>query len=401
VWGHRGVGGAGHEEGGPTRGADRPDGAEALAAAPRPTPETRPEEALAWLVYTSGTAGGPKGVMLSHGALVSAAMHFGQDLDMPSPADCALYAAPISHGAGFLQFQHIRVGARHCVPVSGGFDPAEIFELCAAMGGISLFAAPTMVRRMVEAAKTAGIQGDGLRAVIYGGGPMYVADIVEAVDVLGPRFVQLYGQGEAPMCMTSMSAEQVADRETPGWRDRLASVGTAQAGVELRIASEDGAPLPTGETGEIEARAPFLMQGYWNNPEATAKTLRDGWLRTGDVGRLDADGFLFLTDRSKDMIISGGSNVYPREVEEAVLEHPDVAEVSVVGRPHPDWGEEVVAFVALEPGAAFEPGALSAHCDARIAKFKRPKAWFEVEALPKNAYGKVLKTELRERLAKG
>ncbi|MEM1315391.1 MAG: AMP-binding protein [Pseudomonadota bacterium] len=369
--------------------------------APMPRPEPMAGEELAWLFYTSGTTGRPKGVQLTHGCLVSASLHFGADLDQPSAEDCALYAAPISHGSGFLMFLHARAGARHCVPPSGGFDAGEILELAPKLGGVSMFAAPTMVKRLVEAVRASGSAAEGLRKIVYGGGPMYVSDIVEAVEAMGPRFVQLYGQGEAPMCITAMSAAQVADRATEGWRERLASVGRAQAGVEIKIGDDDGAELPRGETGEIMVRAPFVMAGYWENPEATAKALQDGWLRTGDVGRMDEDGFLWLTDRSKDMVITGGSNVYPREVEEVVLEHPDVREVSVVGRPHPEWGEELVAFVALAPGAAFEPGALDAHCLERIARFKRPKAWFEIEDLPKNAYGKVLKTDLRARLAQG
>ena len=161
---------------------------------------------------------------------------------------------------------------------------------------------------------------------------------------------------------------------------------------------KSGAPVPVGETGEIAVRGAGLMLGYWNRPEATADTIKDGWLWTGDMGRLDADGYLTMVDRSKDMIISGGSNVYPREVEEVLLTHESVAEVSVVGRPHPDWGEEVVAFVVPTPGAALAEAALDALCLDQIARFKRPKAYIAIEALPKNNYGKVLKTELRARL---
>jgi long-chain acyl-CoA synthetase len=181
-------------------------------------------------------------------------------------------------------------------------------------------------------------------------------------------------------------------------------VGIAQLGVELAIGGPDDEAVPTGSIGEVLVRGPSVMRGYWRNPEATARTLANGWLHTGDVGALDAAGFLTLKDRSKDLVITGGANVYPREVEEALLSHPDVSEVAVFGRPHADWGEEVVACVVPRavPGdetarRAFE-AALDAHCLARIARFKRPRAYFVLDELPKNATGKVLKTELRERV---
>jgi len=227
---------------------------------------------------------------------------------------------------------------------------------------------------------------------------MYNADIIEAVDWFGPKFAQIYGQGECPMAITALSRADVADRSHPRWRDRLGSVGRAQSVVELRIGGEDGQPLPPGETGEIMVRGAPVMPGYWENPEASAKTLVDGWLMTGDVGRLDEDGYLTLTDRSKDVIISGGSNIYPREVEEVLLEHPDVHEVSVVGRPDPEWGEVVCAFVVAMPGRDVPAEVLDAHCTANIARFKRPKLYRALPELPKNNYGKVLKTALRDML---
>ncbi|MBE9477195.1 MAG: AMP-binding protein, partial [Proteobacteria bacterium] len=233
-----------------------------------------------------------------------------------------------------------------------------------------------------------------------GGGPMYLADIIEAVDVMGPRFVQIYGQGECPMAISALARSRVADRTHPNWRARLTSVGTAQACTDLRVVDECGLDLPTGEVGEVIVRGTPVMQGYWGNAQATEKTIRDGWLWTGDMGALDADGFLTLHDRSKDVIISGGSNIYPREVEEALLTHPSVHAVAVVGRAHPDWGEEVVAFVVPVAGCNVDMTKLDAHCLARIARFKRPKEYRIITELPKNNYGKVLKTVLRERLEK-
>jgi long-chain acyl-CoA synthetase len=257
-----------------------------------------------------------------------------------------------------------------------------------------MFAAPTMVKRMTQVALATGETGTGLRTIIYAGGPMYLADIVEAVDHFGPIFAQIYGQGECPMGITALARADVADRAHPRWRERLQSVGRAQSAVEVQIGDADGTPLPVGTHGEIMVRGDTVMPGYWNNPKATAKTIVNGWLMTGDMGFMDEDGYVTMQDRSKDMIISGGSNVYPREVEEVLLMHPDVTEVSVVGRTHPDWGEEVVAFVV---GRA-DPAALDQLCNDNIARFKRPKAYFTVPDLPKNNYGKVLKTELRKRL---
>ena len=367
-------------------------------AAPMPRPAQRAGDDLAWLFYTSGTTGKPKGVMLSHANIVAASLCYPVDVDSVLPGDAALYAAPMSHGAGLYNFIHVRRGCRHVIPASGGFDPAEILSLSARLRDVSFFAAPTMVRRLVEYAKANGESGGGIRSIIYGGGPMYLADIEEAVATFGPRFIQIYGQGESPMTITALSRDQIADRTETNWRDRLASVGTPQSCVELRIADSEGKTLPPGEVGEVIVAGPQVMKGYWRNDQATAETLRDGWLWTGDLGRMDENGFLTLTDRSKDVIISGGANIYPREVEEVLLTHPCVVEASVVGRRHPDWGEEVVAFVVVSAGSNVDAAALEAHCMAEIARFKRPKHYIFVPELPKNNYGKIVKTELRKRL---
>jgi long-chain acyl-CoA synthetase len=361
-----------------------------------PAPLARDVDDLAWLFYTSGTTGRPKGVMLSHGNLVAASMCYLADVDPASSRDASLYAAPMSHGAGLYNFPHVRTGGRHVVPESGGFDSDEVLNLARNLDNVVMFGAPTMVRRLVDAAKRRGENGEGIRTIIYGGGPMYLADIREAIAVMGQRFVQIYGQGESPMTITALSREWHMKTDHPRYLERLASVGTPQSVMSVRITDKDSRPLPAGETGEVEAKGTAVMLGYWNNPKANAETLKDGWLRTGDVGRLDEDGFLTLSDRSKDVIISGGTNIYPREVEEALLTHANVREVSAIGVPDPDWGEIVVACVVLEQGAVADDAKLDAHCLASIARFKRPKRYVYLDALPKNNYGKVLKTELRQ-----
>jgi acyl-CoA synthetase (AMP-forming)/AMP-acid ligase II len=360
-------------------------------AASSASPASRSTQDLAWLFYTSGTTGRPKGAMLSHGNLMAMSLSYLADVDAVTAADAALYAAPLSHGAGLYNFVHVRLGARHVVPPSQGFDPGEIFALARALKNVSMFAAPTMVRRLVEAAKALGEPGEGIKTVVYGGGPMYLADIREALSVLGPRFVQIYGQGETPMTITALGRQwHVADDP------RLTTVGRAHSVVEVRIADDNGQPLPAGANGEVEVRGLTVMAGYWRDPDATAKALRNGWLRTGDIGRLDADGFLTLTDRSKDVIISGGSNIYPREVEEVLLQHPAIQEASVIGAADAEWGEVVVACVVVRPERAVTDEALDAHCLSAIARFKRPKRYIRLAELPKNSYGKVLKVALRE-----
>lgn len=351
-------------------------------------------DALAWLFYTSGTTGQPKGAMLSHRNLVAMTLNYFADMDTVSPEDCILHAAPLSHGSGLYMLPHIAAAACNITPVSGGFDPSEIFALIEHWPGLTMFAAPTMVRRLTVHPEE--VDTGNLKTIAYGGAPMYVEDSIAALDRFGDKLVQLYGQGESPMTITHLSRAMHADRDHPRWRERLGSAGIAQSVVQVRVADAAGNAMPHGEPGEVICRGDTVMTGYWNNPKATAEAVRDGWLFTGDVGYLDADGFLTLTSRSKDVIISGGSNVYPREVEEVLLRVPGVAEVSVIGHRDRDWGEVVVAFVVTETGADPSVASLDAHCIAAMARFKRPKHYRFVSELPKNSYGKVLKTALRD-----
>jgi long-chain acyl-CoA synthetase len=364
-----------------------------------PVADVAPDD-LAWLFYTSGTTGRPKGAMLTHRNLLAATMNYFADVDHVGPQDCIIHCAPISHGSGLYGLPHVARGANQVIPESGGFDPAETLDLIAHWPGCSFFFAPTMVHRLVHAPEIATADTGNLKTIVYGGGPMYVADLQDAMRVLGPKLAQIYGQGEAPMTITGMDKGMHVDTGHPRHLQRLGSAGVARTDVEVRVVDADDTPLPSGEIGEIICRGDVVMAGYWGNPDATAQTLRNGWLHTGDVGSFDDDGYLTLKDRSKDMIISGGSNIYPREVEEVLLQHPDVDEVSVVGKPHADWGEEVIAFVVPRKGASLGEAALDALCLDHIARFKRPKQYRFLPALPKNNYGKVLKTELRALLQK-
>ncbi len=353
----------------------------------------RAPDDLAWLFYTSGTTGRPKGAMLTHDNLIAASLAYGSEVDPVTPGDAILHAAPMSHGSGLYIMQHVaRLGVQ-VVPESGGFEPDEIAALFNHWPRLSMFAAPTMIKRLV--ACPADLNAEHIRTLIWGGAPMYVEDALLALDRFGPRLAQIYGQGEAPMTITTLSKQDIAGRDHPRWRERLGSAGKPYSNVEVMVADAQDKPVAPGEAGEILCRG-VIMSGYWQNPQATEASLRGGWLHTGDVGVFDAEGYLHLKDRSKDLIISGGSNIYPREVEEVLLTHAGVREVSVIGRPDREWGEAVVAYVVGEASAA----ELDALCLSHIARFKRPKDYVFVDALPKNNYGKILKTELREMDAK-
>ncbi len=367
---------------------------ERAAAGPALALAERAPDDLAWLFYTSGTTGRPKGVMLTHRNLLAATMAYFTDVDEVDAQDAMVYAAPMSHGAGLYHYAHMLRGARHVIPESGGFDPAELAQLAAGVGRLSLFAAPTMVQRLVAHIEASGASAEGFKTIVYGGGPMYVQDLRRALSVMGSRFVQIYGQGECPMTITALAREHITGTAHPRWVERIASVGVPHACVQVRVAGEDGAGLPPGELGEVLVRGEPVMAGYWGDEPATRQTLRGGWLHTGDLGSMDEDGFLTLRDRSKDVIISGGSNIYPREVEEVLLLHPQVAEVAVIGQPDAEWGEAVVAFL-VAAGAPVADAGLDALCLQHIARFKRPRHYRWVAELPKNSYGKVLKTELR------
>ena len=372
-----------------------PDYAKLCAAEPCGVADAAPDD-LAWLFYTSGTTGRPKGAMLSHRNLLVMTLSYFADVDQVGADSSIVHAAPMSHGSGLYLLPHIVKGGCQVIPESKGFSGDEFLALLPFHSDVTAFFAPTMVTRLVNAPSLGSADLSNLRTIVYGGGPMYAEDCLRALDALGPRLVQIYGQGESPMTITGLSRAAHLDRDHARYMERLASVGIARTDVEVRVCDGDDADVATGEVGEVLVRGDVVMTGYWRNPEATAETLRGGWLHTGDMGAFDEDGYLTLKDRSKDLIISGGSNIYPREVEEVLLRHPGVLEVSVIGRPHDDMGEEVVAFVVPRPDAAPDAAALDSLCIANMARFKRPRAYRFIDALPKNNYGKVLKTELRK-----
>jgi len=368
----------------------------ALLEAPHMDAEEVSANDPAWLFYTSGTTGRPKGATLTHRNLLTMSLSYYADIDAVTPGEAVIHAAPLSHGSGLYGLPFLAKGGVGVIPESGGFDPDEIFALTAAWPGVSFFAVPTMVTRLVNASPS---DAANLKTIVYGGAPMYVEDLKRALDRFGPKLAQIYGQGETPMTITALTKHHHADVENPRYAERLASTGIARTDVEVRVVDQTDRELPAGEIGEIVVRGDVVMTGYWDNPAASAESLRGGWLHTGDLGAMDEDGFLTLKDRSKDMIISGGSNVYPREIEEVLLRHPGVLECSVIGRASAEWGEEVVAFVVAKPDAEVGEDALDRLCLDNVARFKRPRAYFFLDRLPKSNYGKILKTALRERLA--
>ncbi|KUI10637.1 AMP-dependent synthetase [Mycolicibacterium acapulense] len=357
-----------------------------FSAAPSERPTTDPET-LAWLFYTSGTTGKSKGAMVSHRNLMAMTVSHLADFDSPDENCTLVHGAPMSHGSGLYIPPYVLRAARQVIPASGAFEPNEFLDLCEHHPGCSAFLAPTMVQRLVQTGRSCP---DNLRTIVYGGGPMYVESLKKAMAAFGPVFVQLYGQGEAPMTITGLRrADHVGADDAV-----LGSVGYARSGVDVAVLRADGTSADVGEIGEIVCRGDVVMSGYWQNPQATAATLQNGWLHTGDMGSFDDRGLLTLRDRSKDVVISGGSNIYPREVEEVLLEHPGVVEAGVIGAPDEEWGEVVVAFIVGSASA----DELDAHLLDRIARFKRPKRYEFIDELPKNSYGKVLKRELRDRV---
>jgi len=367
-----------------------------VAGPPGPRRPTRPED-IAWIFYTSGTTGQPKGAMLSHRNLMAMALSYLADVE-PLKGPCAfLHLGAQSHACGLFGLSFIARGGHHVLPASGGYDAAELRTLIAHVPGLTLFAAPTLLRRMVGdgALRAAPVQHMG--TVLTGAMPVLPQDLIAAVDLFGPRVWNGYGQGESPCTITHMPQERVAEAVAQTDKERLASVGFARTGMAVRILDAQGRAVSAETVGQVCVAGETVMAGYWGRPQASAEALSHGWLRTGDQGRMDERGILTLVGRAKDLIISGGLNVYPAEVEPILAAQPGVADVAVLGLPDAEWGERVTAAVVpADPNAPPSPEALDQACLSALARFKRPRLYRFVEDLPRNANGKVMKATLRQ-----
>jgi acyl-CoA synthetase (AMP-forming)/AMP-acid ligase II len=349
---------------------------------------------IAIQLYTSGTTGKPKGAMLSHANFLSLVRAGGSerpDWNTWTEDDVSLVAMPVFHiggsGWGVLGVYHGAKGV-----IAREFDPTRVLDFFERSGITKLFMVPAAMQFVVRQPRARQVDFSRLRYMLYGASPIPAALLKECIEVFKCGFVQMYGMTETTGTIVALAPEDHVEG-----LDRMRSAGKALPGVELAVLDADGNKLPTGEVGEIATRSGSNMVGYWSLPEATAKTLgSDGWLRTGDAGYIDKDGYLYIQDRIKDMIISGGENIYPAEVESAICDHPDVAEVAVVGVPDDKWGEAVKAIVVMKPGKSATPTEIINFTRARIAGFKTPKTIDFIEALPRNASGKILRRHLRD-----
>lgn len=370
---------------------------QALAAAG----SSRPDVQVGWddvcaIRYTGGTTGRPKGVVLPHRSEVLYAMNILLDTCPIQPDDVFLHLQPLSHGGGGFIPPAVLRGAVNIVEST--FDPARVLQLIEERGVTLVKLVPTMLLRLLDHPDLDRRDLSSLRRIVYGASPMPLAPLRRAVERLGPVLAQGYGQTEAPMTITYLGPEDHDLDANPKALHRLASAGRPVTSVRIRIEDPDGNALGPDELGEIVVQSPHQMTGYWRNPAATAETLVNGWVRTGDIGRLDADGYLFIVDRKGDVVITGGYNVYPREVEDVLYTHPAVAEAAVFGVPHPDWVEAVTAAVVLRHGSTATAAEIAAYCAERLTAYKRPKTVRVLDALPRSSAGKIVRREVRQRV---
>jgi acyl-CoA synthetase (AMP-forming)/AMP-acid ligase II len=348
------------------------------------------------MIYTSGTTGRPKGVMLSHGSWLGVSRNAQAHLRYRVAEETTLHSGPITHGSGFLVLPTLAVGGRNVI--SSSFDAERILRLFQEEGITNGFFVPTMIRMLLDA-KGSGIEGrSSLKSLYYAGAPIDTQTLQEALDRFGDVLVQSYGQMEYPMFLTILSHRDHIEARSNENTELLGSAGRPVPGASIKIVSDNGYEVPVGEVGEIVARGPLTMLGYWGRPEATNKITDGEWLHTGDLGRIDPRGYLYVMGRKKDMIISGGMNVYAREVEEVLVRIPGVAQAAVVGVPHRKWGEEVTAVLVRESGMQVPDTEVNAACRAQLPGYRRPKRLLWIDELPKNPYGKILKRELRDNL---
>jgi len=352
---------------------------------------------LAWLFYTSGTTGQPKGAMLTHHVLMTMTMNFFADMTPLGPEDVILHAAPLSHGSGVYSIPNVAKAAANVILASKSFDPKLVFETIQRRKVTNIFMAPAMIKRLIISPEIDKYDLSSLKCIHYGGAPIYVEDLKTAVRKLGQIFVQLFGQAESPMTISYLRKEEHLLEGTEEQMKRLTSAGIPRTDLEVKIFDENDNELPSGKMGEIVVRGEVVMKGYWKNPKATAETLRGGWLHTGDLGIMDEKGYVYILDREKDMIISGGENIYSREIEDVILKHPAVHEVAVIGVPDETWGEAIKAIVATKEGQKVTGEEIINFCKEYLASYKKPKSVEFINEVPKNPYGKVLKRELREK----
>ena len=355
------------------------------------------EEDICCLIYTSGTTGKPKGVIWGHREYRQLIQTDTWLCDMQQP-DIILIVMPMFHLGGMVisLSQHVRGGAAF---LQRQFEPLDVLKAIEKQKLSILLLAPTMVQMVLDHPYVAEADLSSVRTIIYSAAPMPVPVLKKAIEVFnGCAFYNLFGQSE--ICMFCLSSEQHRPDGSEKERKRLGSVGKPYPNLLAKVVDENGDECPVGEPGEILAKSSAMFRGYWNNHPATLETLRNGWCHTGDMGKFDVDGFLYLVDRKKDMIITGGENVYSREVEEALLQHPAVSECAVIGIPDPKWGENVCAVICFKQGHSVSESELIEHTRSLIASYKKPKKVIVVEALPKLVTGKVNKIELRNLYAR-
>lgn len=364
------------------------------------TVASRNTDDLAWIFYTSGTTGKPKGAMLSHGNLMAMTLTYYADIDPLDEHDALLHLAATSHASGLFGLSFIARAGNNVLPESGGFDAGELAELIGHYPKVTFFMPPTLLRRLDRYPELAQTDMDNVKAVLLGAAPISPADLRAGYAMFGPKLWNGYGQGESPCTIAAMSKTMIAQCIHDQREDRLASVGIVRTGLRIAVLDDQGKALAARETGEIAVSGATVMQGYLNRPEATAEALVGGWLLTGDIGRVDEEGYLTLLDRKKDVIISGGMNIYAREVEDVLHESGDIADIAVIGLPDAEWGESVLAVLVAKPRVTPDLAALDDLCLKRLARFKRPKYYYLVDELTRNASGKVLKRELRDEMSR-
>ena len=351
-----------------------------------------------WFFYTSGTTGRSKGAVLTHGQMTFVVNNQLADV-MPGTTcdDVSLVVAPLSHGAGVQLIPQAARGAKSVLLTGSKFDVEECWRLVAEHRVTNMFTVPTILKMLVEHPAVDRYDHSSLRYMVYAGAPMYREDQKLALNKLGNVLVQFFGLGEVTCNITLMTPSMhIADDDDPN--ARIGTCGIPRTGMEIAAFDGQGRRLGSGEQGELCTRGPAVFAGYHNNPEATAEALRDGWFHTGDLGHVDAEGFVYITGRASDMYISGGSNIYPREIEEVLLTHPAVDEVAVLGVPDPKWGEAGVAVIVRAAGANADPEEILAFLEGKIARYKIPRRVFLWDDVPKSGYGKVPKHLIRQQL---